>query len=637
MIYSGECEDYEGLAEEIGNDHDHDIVENFDELENYDEHALIVCPFENVTDDLLLKFRRRLLRRGPEDGGFGIISARTAELAHSLYQRNDQDREHDVVASFDRDRVYRDEQLIEDVDQLDIGKVKELNDDGIRSISLDTSGWSIHVRLGDGFLCGFPTSAAEEDFTGNQPYCVDAGEMNCPLDDEILHSDQLNVSHFFIDSCASVINNNHSEPPVHVGLGLLSQVETLIGSCSVVPSDQHEIVLNHALLLDGYEAAERCYILCKNSMSLDMKSHPYVLFGDPSSRITRGSSTDSVSVERTDSGYLIEAAPGNSHTIDVRLPDVTSDRVYVSMDGQAEQDSEIYYTSFRDRGECRLIIYAPQFDPGQKYSFDVTTTPPAERMITVARSVLRGARESQSFSITDATIDNKVSNLSNQLAAVQEDIFESRFDVGTHERIEDRGENFRNDILSLQDSFIDFLDSFGMLHKKYGSAAMFDEVFYPDQDCHICGRELSLNVLTDPSNENYRAKGLCPKCGYIFDVPYDPGRSNPTYPVVSGNLVGVTDDSVDFTVTFENGDSPAIIRVVPILNDLENRREVFAPRVKTIDADPRQRVTSKFSLNTGQLEQNSYYVKCIVICNGNVFSGNHLLVVGDEYSRRPMS
>lgn len=107
--------------------------------------------------------------------------------------------------------------------------VRELDDEDLRSFSLLSSGYSIHLRLGDGFLRGFPSSVDVSDYSYRQPYCVSGTDRDRPLDGELLEAETVSPSHVFIASCAPVVDNNLTGFPVHVGTALLTGAHSMTG------------------------------------------------------------------------------------------------------------------------------------------------------------------------------------------------------------------------------------------------------------------------------------------------------------------------------------------------------------------------------------------------------------------------
>jgi hypothetical protein len=206
------------LARDVAADRDESVVHAIDRLPAGEPVVYVDAP-DSVDEETLLALQRRHLSGDATDDAFGIVTGHTEAAARDLYFA---DHEYDgghLVLSKNRDLSFRDADVtVLAGDDLTAHAVSERMGGGSRSLSILVPGWPIHIYFEDGLLCGFPASRSTDGLeSGTQPYCVTDGEMDCPLAGDVVHAERLDASHVFVGSCASLVDNNNTGLPVHVG------------------------------------------------------------------------------------------------------------------------------------------------------------------------------------------------------------------------------------------------------------------------------------------------------------------------------------------------------------------------------------------------------------------------------------
>ena len=85
VVYTTDDGEFGELAEEIAADRGESLVREFEVALESDEPVLYVDAPARIEERRLLPLQERLTDRGPETGGFGVITGYTAAEAADLY------------------------------------------------------------------------------------------------------------------------------------------------------------------------------------------------------------------------------------------------------------------------------------------------------------------------------------------------------------------------------------------------------------------------------------------------------------------------------------------------------------------------------------------------------------------------
>lgn len=300
----------------------------------------------------------------------------------------------------------------------------DLVDDGLHSLSPMLDGQSIHTFLSDGFICGFPSDVDVSNYNDPLPICVDDGDRNCPLDGELVPADSLTIDHVFINSCASTIPSGCvTGLPVNVGLGLLKHASSLIGGYRPKDGLPQEAALHHALLRAGYSAAERCYILNKNSHALDFEAYPYVVFGQPEHALSV-SPDRSYTVDVTDGGdakSIVAVSNVNDHVVDVVLSDVPqcdASRTALRNRLDDQKDWPLFYSTFREPTRVRVLVYSWGKIQADQLEFEMTTDALPNSDFDRISNSIANATGLKRLGMLDRKAQGQLTDIQNQIAGL---------------------------------------------------------------------------------------------------------------------------------------------------------------------------------------------------------------------------
>lgn len=632
---------FEELAEEIATDRGEELVPDLDAVP-VDEPILYVGSPSTLDDSKLLDLQHRLLEHGPETSPFGVVTGLDVERARRLYrQQDDAEGEHAVflrgsseksVPSDDDAAVYIDEEVSTEA-------VREFCEEKPVSLNFETSAWPIHVNLSDGFICGFPESADFSEYDDTQPFCVEDGERDCPLTDSqnLVPAEELSASHLFFASCGSMIDNVTTGIPVHVGLGVIDGAESLIGSYRPGPSLPHEVILHYSLLRAGYDLNERCYLLNKNANTQGIMGYPYVPFGRPRAGVDP--SRESAHTLAASDGNTVCIENVDSHVVDFSVPAEhvpgDGDRVYVRNTGEAVTETPLYYLAFEEGDDVRVVLYTGSQMRIDALDLELDTDPADQRRREIASEVLENGQLYRRMEMLDQTGERQLTNLRKQLHSLQEPTGEEGYRVDAHRTSSERLDGIFGHVDAIEEGLVEELSDGYPRRYQYAARAADDDVLVADFDCHGCGRDVFIKQVRLGAAGDARALGTCAHCGYIFDVPTEPGDDSPTYPVPTGELWDSDDRYRHVEVGFENPTDdhmratflPTLLRV-----GTETRRgdDIFEPGTVRKRLGPGEETVVEFTIDTGTVKPMQHYLRITVFGNLMMYTGGNVLLVGDE-------
>lgn len=631
-VYTTDDDGFRDVAERITETRNEELLTDLGNALDSNAPVLYVDSPGAVDADTLLAFQRRLLDAGPEDGGFGVVTGYTPELALDFYHREANDRgEHVAMMMQSPDGPVLDDATAFFGNDVTASNLAEVGERGLCSLALQTSGRAIHLNLSKGYLCGFPNSQRVEGYDGPQPYCVEDGEKQCPLDGTLVAAEDLDVSHVFLVSCASTIPNSTYGLPVHVGTGLLNGSASLLGSYRTGPSLPHEPILHYSLLRAGYDLAERCYLLNQNAHVNAITTHPYVPFGEPTTRLdTVKPEVRTVPVEFEDAPTVtLENVDG--YVVDIHIPregcPADSERLYLRNLTDGLEDEPLFYLSFEEEDGFRVLVYG-----GRKLSFDrlvlgVTDARIESERREVASACLENVeRATELGALPDDAVDDAdalrrgVRKLPNRTNA-------ERFRLDAHLDAVDEVDEVFDAVSAIRDELISDLEDGVHLHHRYASHADDDDVYPADIRCHRCDRPVFVKQIAASPGGPKRAIGTCPRCSHVFDVPTKGRGASLTRPVVSLDI-DADRTHLPVTVTFENPtDRRVHATFLPsILNvgvESDDGGRFFEPKIVQTEVSPGEVATAEFDLNVEPLTKDKYHVLVRVIGNLRMYQGEY--------------
>lgn len=640
VVCNSEVGSYRQLAAEIAADNDTEVVDSV--AEAGDGPLLYVTEPTDVDEAVVLSLQQRLAELGPDAGGFGVITGHTASAARKLYERGAADgvdasqrSEHSILLREETNDwfSYDDETSVSTGDDVTVADLGSTFSD-LESLSMLVHGRSMHFFFGDGLLCGFPKSRPKQ-FDGPQPYCVtDDGQMDCPLEGNLLHADEIRVPHQFVDSCASMLpENDYEGVPVHVGMGLLDGATNLISAYRQIDSLPQLSLLHYCLVRAGYTGAERCYLLNHAASTYNTAVYPYMLFGHPET-VASSSGDQSVEVESIE-GNQVTLRDVDAHVVDVRLDlPVSGEELYVRNRTDALADAPVYAVAFESGDGVRLLVYTWGRFELDELVLEVDASPVRRDEQSITVDALGNADRLRSLNFLDSKAKGQLKDLRNRIEGFGDDVHEQRYDVNAHREVGEQISNVTDALgriedrvrLKLEGRYSTFLsDDYREDFRRTATNAV-------DRNCPNCGRGVFEKRMESASGVARRLRDICPLCGVTADVPALDGPVG--RPRVDGELVPVHDD-VEIDVAFRNRrDVPVRATYVPWLgtdNDEYRGRDVFEPDAVTTRLAPGEQQSVTFEVDVSDLEPNEYWVCGYVLGNLNVYQGLRKMVVGTDY------
>lgn len=628
VVYAPTDGEYRAVAEAVADDRGERVVSALQSVEDPTAPVIYVGAPGDVSASDLLFLQERLCRKGPADAAFGVVTGLTPESARDLYFERQSGDDHVVVT---------DKQLPEGLEfgphttgvtgSVSADRVASLADRRLESCSLETHGWSIHLTLSDGYVCGVPESLDVAAFEGPHPACVEDGERDCPLDGELVSAERLDAAHVFLGSCVSMIDNNLHGLPVHVGLGLLDGADSLVGAYRPAATHPIEAVLHHALLRAGYDLIERCYVLLRNSHVNSIMAYPYVPFGDPDATSARAVDPSyDATVERDGDRTLVRATDVDAHVVDVTIPDErvapTDDRYYAWTSESDYSESPLCYTAFEVEDGVRLVVYAGDRITASSLELVVSPAPVASETRRVARDSLRRASASRDFNLLSGSATDQFDGLWHQVHDFPEKVSNEGYDATVAESVREEVERPFGNVRALKRHLLDIASEGFRLSDKYRTRAVDDDVFPEARACPVCGSRVFVKQVGDGTGTR-RAIGHCTRCGPIYDVPTTAGDRSPPRPTL---LVDSDREETVRTVTVEFR-NPADVEMRTAIRpfrvgagtETEEGESFFDPVTVETTLAPGERVEADFELDTGLVDTAKAHLGASVVGNLSAF------------------
>lgn len=642
VVAVGDDEAFGRVAEEIAGKRCTRVVPTLDEVRTGDP-VICVASYEDLTQDLFLTLQKRLFERGPDDGRFGIVTGLTPESALELYDRQPGDRTgHGYVSTHCPESKETSEPETTVLTRYDatVPNVAELVSDGLRSLSMEMTSKPIHSLLSEGVICGVPTETDVTDFEPPYPSCIEDGEMNCPLDQDLLRATDVEADHVFLSACMSMLGERGARSfPVHVGMGLLENAASLITAYRAAPNHPMQPLLHYGLLRNGYDAAERCYLLLRQAHAHDVAYLPFVLFGRPETTApgTLPQQYDATFEHRDDATWCTLTGV-ETNVVDLRLPaDRFGDRVFVKNHTDALADEELYYFAFQENGEVRLLLFGWGQLVRDRIRLEITSTNAEREEFERLEAATGNAREFNRLVVEDTKLGNQVVDARNHLGGFTEQFWEQRFEANAYRATRTRLANTRETVTSIPERMQAALTSreYGPLAYEYHKEVTDVELVETDRKSYCCNNRIIDRVQTLGTDGCRRVRGVCPGCYFIYDVPVlDDGRY--TYPEIRGELQWGAGERTEVTLQFENPldepmDAHCFMWVSSILDEVHGE-PIFRPSERRRTLEPGERMTADFEVEvpltvpTSELDaDNDYTYHGYVIGNNRPYVGSRIV------------
>lgn len=623
--------DYDGLADEIAIDRGERVVRDVDRIDD-GEPALVVVDPEELSDETALFFQRRLIESGPTDGRFGIVTGFTPDGARALYEREPESGGGQCVLLPREDRELASED--EDVTVLTredatVPELEALNENGLESLSTAVTAFSIHAFLTGGAICGVPTKRSVDDFEPPYPSCIEDGEMNCPLDVDLLHADQLEIPHVFLSSCLSMLPGNDAHGlPVHAGMNFLENAASLIGPYHSTEMRTIQPLLHSRLVRAGYDTAERCYLLLRQSHALDIANYPFLPFGRP----------DQSTADPTPQRYDVTVEEGEStfltvSDVDADVVDVTLPRDVVDGDGNplllnrsdAHADTPLYYVTFEEDDGVRVLIHSNSRIETDAIRFELVNRSETRREYDRLQSSLHNARALDELGIAGGDVQGHITNFSNHMSGFEKYFRKERSRANAYRDTEEQLEHVRDVTDTVRDGIRESLESRGpqILANDYITECLSEDMGLSDDRCYICGRPVFDRVYRTLSGDASRVVGTCPYCVVNYDAPVVDGEY--TYPQIGGELSFTPGTRSTVELEFEN---PLDERMEAdcfmwfCTGDDTHAASIFEPEVVSRSLAPGEEIAVPFDVDPpASLPDSNYTLYGYVIGNLNVYGG----------------
>lgn len=639
VIYSDGGSEYNEVAERIAAERGEPIVSTLDSAAPGEDVIYVGSPSE-IDGATLLRLQRRSLDRS-NPGRFSVITGYTPEAARNLYdahRNGGTDGDHVISLNIPPENLELDPDEDATVllgDRLTVG---QLRDRDLYSLTMATHGWSIHLSLPDGFLCGFPDTIDVDDYDGPHPYCVQDGQKECPLDGDLVSAESLNPAHVFLVSCGSVIDNSLPGLPVHVVMGLLKGATSLIGSYRISMWYPHVALLHYSLLRAGYGVSDRCYILNQNSHVNKIMAYPYVPFGHPDAGVADPTPTTyEASVERTNDRVVLRFDSIRTHVIDLEIPHErlppTDDRYYLRNPAESDEGPGLHYTLFDEGDHLRVILYAGRLIEMDQLTLHLSPTRIENERREIAADCLGNVERHRNLGILSGKGKRRAENLHEQVSDLPERSLPENFRTDMRSRITSDVNNVFGHVDGLEEELVEWVAGGDYFLDKYSNRAIEEAVSAAEMACDNCGRQVFVKEVSD-GRQTRRAIGVCPLCGFVFDVPVVGRDIERIRPVIEGDLLGTGTDRRTVQVTFENPGTHHLRTVFcPSLLVGQTSTDgslIFDPSTVRMDIGPESSGTATFSMDPSVVETEQSWLLARVIANLEVYSALAPIRCGEQ-------
>ncbi|MFB6176110.1 MAG: hypothetical protein ABEI99_03000 [Halobaculum sp.] len=634
VVLTTDTGEYRAVAESIADSRGERVVSTLSEVGAGDV-VYVDSPTE-IDEATLLELQRRQCR---SDGtaNFGVVTGYTPTAAEALYTRDLGARsDHYVVNNHHSIPHVGDEGLTALPNDETEGVTASLRTEAMESLAVATGGHSMHYYLPDGFLCGFPESGDVAGYGDRQPACVTDGARECPLRGELVATEAVDATHVFVSSCASIIANNNIDLPVHVGLGLLTQVESLIGSYRILSSFPHEVYLYHGLVRDGYELGQVCYLLNRYSASISNKIYPYFLYGRPRNRsadATTGS--HQVSVDQSGSAVAtVTVTDIDCHVVDLSLP-VEDEDVAVDV-SSPDGEGPFYHAAFPENDGLRVLVYA-----GGRLSLDrlevrVEREATERRRADALFACARNLRTQNGVGLLTEKMRNQLTHTENILHTLAPTLESTRFRSDTLADLREKLDEADEVVEGIYDELHAELADANFLLYEYHDRVVKDGSTVNDDGCSDCGTPVFVWKLTEPVTAETRAVGICPRCGYRYDVPASAGDTHPTVTTLPSGDVAERRFRIEcHNPRGEFAKGMTVPSLVGVDHEAATAEGVFDPACHRFTLRSDETYASEFTVDVDDLPANEYYLFVNVVLNGEIFVAEHTFSVGGADGRIP--
>lgn len=634
---------YGDVAERIAADRGDELVTDLDALEPGDVAVVVSDPMA-IAERTAMRLQHRLDRLGPEEGAYAFVTGLTPEAALELYRRDPRDRERHaiVVRQEDRKRFSYDEDAA--VYTRQTATVENLRDDldaGLESLSTMVDARSIHGYLSDGYVCGVPTRHDVSDFEEPHPPCVSDGELDCPLDGELVRASEMDVDHVFMNSCMSMFpSNDENGLPVHVGLNLLERSASVIGGFRPLDGLVHQTVLHYDLLRAGYSAIERTYLLNQQADALNVEYQPFVLFGRPDHGVVDPSPTEyDATVRSTDDGAVVEVSDLDANVVDVSIPGDALPAAETAAVRNLEDDHEdapIYYVTFREGDDLRLLVYTWGRIDVASLTFEVLPEHEEQAEYERIETALENAKSLREISLGDRSFKGQIKNLENHLAGFGPLLDRQRYEANAYRKTATRLGKARKHARRVRDEIREMLEDRGpsFLSNDYGEDSIASDVWIAEEPCYACGRPVYVKEFRNSSGDTRRLRGNCPTCVNTYDVPRVGDEI--VHPKVEGDLRFESGREGTVELRFRNPldrrmDALYFFWLCSAEGDVRGS-PVFTPDGVEVTLDPGEERAAEFEVRPPEkLPEDDYTLYGYVLGNLQIFAGMqtvHLQNVG---------
>lgn len=644
VVYTTDGGGFADVAGQIAADRDESLVTDLDEATTTTEDVVYVEEPSEISEYTLLALQRRLLERTPETGGFSIVTGYTPELAEELYFEEVDQNGEDLLSFMLDPPAGVDDIETGTVLQRDGGTVEaleELTAEPLRSFGINANGRTIHISVGDGYICGAPESQSFEEYSGRQPFCVEDGEVDCPLTDDLVRAESIDAAHVFLLSCSSTVDNATSDLPVLPSLGLLDGADSLIGAYRVAPSWPYELLFHHSLLLSGYDLNERCYLLNKNSHVNGIMGFPYVAYGRPDAAIDEPHAPEFDVEFRPDGEDLrIHLSDVDGYVLDFVVPEASvpgyDERLYVR--NRSDTDARVYYLAYEHPEGVRMLLFSGshlQSDLELEVSSDYAQRTKREIVVDSVENVMR----TEETGFLDADWMDRVLELRKEMRNLPKQTETERFDADRHASVDSVVDSLYGQVNSLREDLLSGLrERSDYLIWEYAGSMRDEEVYVSEYTCPTCTeRPVFIKQVVGWTGTSRRLLSACPRCGYVFDIPVDERDPAPTYPRVETDLGDPSVSEPTLTMAFENPrEVPLQATFVPLALHMDNEStSFFDPDRQNALLAPGESHTAEFDVDADAFPDNMYYVLGIVLANMSVYAGYTVAVVGEKGAYYP--
>ena len=627
VVYSTDEKQYHAIAKQIADDRNEHLISDIRKWKKKEGPIVYVGSPEEMSERTLQMLQERLTQYGPIDGEFAAITGLTPEIAAELYFGSDDGNDSDVlVSSSVSDIETASNSTVLSGNQATAAQLKNLTADRLRSLTLEAPGWPLHVGLAEGMICGYPDSYSPDSFTGSRPFCASDDGMECPFDEELVSAESLEASHLMLSSCAPIIDNGTTGQPVHVGLQLAAGADSVLGGYRLTSAIPQEVLLHHSLIRSSYSLINRCYLLNRNSHSNAIAYQPYVPFGNPNATIDDPvQNTFEFAVEPGPSARLL-ITDIHAMIVDLSIPlsslPSTDSRYYVQNQTPGSLEDTLYYTAFEEDDNLRLLLYTGGRIDTDQIGVSISSTPTAASDREVAFASTWNSWHNQGFGIIGEDVIEQVRSLWQETRGIPEKTEREWHSADAHLDLSGSVTQLTGNAEVIQSHLADSLTDGSYVMDHYANRAIDDDVLPAAESCSNCGRPIYIKQIGD-GHGAYRSHGMCPRCGFRFDVPTEPGSNDPLRPTIE--ILNTSTDTWPIEVVFPNktgsiADVSILLSLRSVGNTNTEGNNLFTPKRIDDRVATEETITTTFDFHSDRVYKNQHFLIAQVIANLEVYS-----------------